>query len=162
MDEKQWLFTVRAQDKPGALTSVASVFSNRGISVDMILGAGPAAEPGCMPAPSGNIHIVFRATETKMRTLLRVVGRLSKVLSADVLPYDSDRLRQVALLRIEGDPPPAPDGVHIERHGDSVAVIGPTRRVEALIVQLREEKRLLDASWVVLPAGLAGDRPAQD
>ncbi|HUU10945.1 MAG TPA: hypothetical protein VM431_10465 [Phycisphaerae bacterium] len=101
--KKHWVFRVGVADRAGALTSIASAFSNRGISIETVVGHG-SAYPG---APGGAVVVTFWCTEAEKRQIVRVVERLSKVLSLEERPYESEALRKSALVRVSRrlDPP---------------------------------------------------------
>ena len=46
-EKKHWVFRVGVADRAGALTSIASAFSNRGISIETVVGHG-TAYPGAL------------------------------------------------------------------------------------------------------------------
>jgi len=95
-EKKHWVFRVGVADRAGALTSIASAFSNRGISIETVVGHG-TAYPG---APGGAVVVTFWCTEAEKEEIVRVVRRLSKVLSIQEHPYESERLRKSALVRV--------------------------------------------------------------
>ena len=102
-EKKHWVFRVGVADRAGALTSIASAFSNRGISIETVVGHG-AAYPG---AAGGAVVTTFWCTEAEKDEIVRVVGRLSKVTSLEEHPYESESLRKSALVRVTRrlDPP---------------------------------------------------------
>jgi len=93
-DKKHWVFRVGLADRAGALTSIASTFSNRGISIDTVVGHGAAY--GAMH--DGTLVVTFWCTEAEKDEIVRVVERLSKVTHLEEHPYDSQSLRKSALL----------------------------------------------------------------
>ena len=95
-EKKHWVFRVGVADRAGALTSIASAFSNRGISIETVMGHG-TAYPG---APGGAVVATFWCTEGEKDEIVRVVGRLSKVTSLEEHPYESESLRKSALVRV--------------------------------------------------------------
>ena len=94
-DKKHWVFRVGVADRAGALTSIASAFSNRGISIETVVGHG-TAYPG---APGGAVVTTFWCSEAEKDEIVRVVHRLSKVTSLEEHPYESESLRKSALVR---------------------------------------------------------------
>jgi len=94
--KKHWVFRVGVADRAGALTSIASAFSNRGISIETVVGHG-TAYPG---APGGSVIVTFWCTEEENDQIVRVVRRLSKVTSLEEHPYESESLRKSALVRV--------------------------------------------------------------
>ena len=95
-EKKHWVFRVGVADRAGALTSIASAFSNRGISIETVVGHG-AAFPG---ASGGAVVTTFWCTAAEKDQIVRVVGRLSKVVSLAEHPYESESLRKSALVRV--------------------------------------------------------------
>jgi len=93
---KHWVFRVCVADRAGALTSIASAFSNRGISIETVVGHGTAF-PGL---PGGAVVVTFWCTETEKDEIVRIVKRLSKVKSLEEHPYESEQLRKSALVRV--------------------------------------------------------------
>jgi len=102
-EKKHWVFRVGVADRAGALTSIASAFSNRGISIETVVGHG-TAYPG---APGGAVVATFWCSEAEKDEIVRVVGRLSKVTTLEEHPYESESLRKSALVRTTRrlDPP---------------------------------------------------------
>jgi len=95
-EKKHWVFRVGVADRAGALTSIASAFSNRGISIETVVGHG-SAYPG---AAGGAVVVTFWCSEKEKRRIVRVVERLSKVTSLEEHPYESEALRKSALVRV--------------------------------------------------------------
>lgn len=93
---RHWVFRVGVADRAGALTSIASAFSNRGISLETIVGHG-TPHPG---SDGGAIVATFWCTEQEKEAIVRVVGRLSKVTSLEEHPYESSLLRKSALVKV--------------------------------------------------------------
>ena len=95
-EKKHWVFRVGVADRAGALTSIASAFSNRGISIETVVGHG-SAYPG---AAGGAVVVTFWCCEREKREIVRVVERLSKVVSLEEHAYESEALRKSALVRV--------------------------------------------------------------
>jgi len=95
-EKKHWVFRVGVADRAGALTSIASAFSNRGISIETVVGHG-SAYPG---APGGAVVVTFWCSRDEKREIVRVVERLSKVVSLEEHAYESEALRKSALVRV--------------------------------------------------------------
>ena len=91
---KHWVFRVHLADRAGALTSIASAFSNRGISIDTVVGHGASHTT----RHDGTVVVTFWCTEEEKNSIVRVVRRLSKVTTLEEHPYDSQSLRKSALL----------------------------------------------------------------
>lgn len=93
-EKKHWVFRVGLADRAGALTSIASAFSNRGISIDTVVGHGAAYTT----RHDGTVVVTFWCTEAEKDEIVRVVKRLTKVTTLEEHPYDSETLRKSALL----------------------------------------------------------------
>ncbi|MBN1346273.1 MAG: ACT domain-containing protein [Phycisphaerae bacterium] len=91
-----WVFRAHVQDRAGALTSIASAFSNRGISIETVVGHGAEEQA----THDGTVVMTFRCTEEDKDMMVRVVRRLSKVTRLQEYPYDSHSLRKAALIRV--------------------------------------------------------------
>ncbi len=153
MPEQRWVFVIKAQDQPGALTAAAGVFSNRGVSLETILGSG-------MNSTSigvGRFVLSFQATERKKDMLLRVVERLSTVIQVDCYPYSSSVLRAIAVVRVSSatDINWEASDVQMEivsKDTDSQTMLltGGTPAVEQWVDTLRERNNLLDVAMSVM------------
>ncbi len=96
VEKKHWVFRVGVADRAGALTSIASAFSNRGISIDTVVGHG-APHPA---AHDGTVVVTFWCTEAEKDVIVRLVQRLSKVTYLQEHGYDSASLRKSALVHV--------------------------------------------------------------
>ena len=151
MVDQRWVFVVKAQDKPGALTAAASVFSNRGVSLDTILGSGMTP----VEAEGGRIVLSFCANEHRKDMLLRVLQRLSSILQVQAYPYSSPELRAIGVIRVDAKVDVSASEVQIEiisNQGDSksILVTGGPPAVETMIESLREQNALLDVVITVM------------
>lgn len=97
---QRWVFVVRVLDKPGMLTAAAAVFSNRGVSIEGILGSGI----GSTTIENGRLIINFRATAQKQSLLYRALERLPDVFRVDAYAYDDQRLRAIAIAKLSLGP----------------------------------------------------------
>lgn len=95
--KKHWVFRVHVADRAGALTSIASAFSNRGISIDTVVGHGHALTT----SRDGTVVVTFWCTESEKDAIFRIVRRLSKVLSLEEHAYDSEMLRKSAIIAVK-------------------------------------------------------------
>jgi len=93
-EDRRWVFRAHVVDRAGALTSIASAFSNEGISIDTVVGHGFEERAGV----DGSVVLTFRCTEQEKNILVRKVRRLSKVLQLEEHPYDSQSLRKSAII----------------------------------------------------------------
>jgi acetolactate synthase small subunit len=96
MANQRWIFVVRALDRPGSLTAAAAVFSNRGVSLEGILGSGIAPNT----AEDGRLIFSFRATEPKQALLKKALERLSSVFCVDAYAYEDEHLRAIAVAKL--------------------------------------------------------------
>ena len=161
MPDNRWLFAVTVRDRPGTLTAVASVFSNRGASIQMLLGSTLGAEPGA----DISLFFVFQASERRMNALLRATGRLENVTSITPHHYDSDALRAVAFVHVDprasagpGQLPAIADDEEVvfapvvcdEGH-ETWILMGHPGRLESCLARLRSAEALIDATITIIP-----------
>jgi hypothetical protein len=157
-DKKHWVIRAGIADRAGALTSIASAFSNRGISIETIVGHGTAF-PG---APGGAVVVTFWCSPQDKDEIVRVVRRLSKVLTLEEHPYESDTLRKSALVRTTRRLTPHDvAGVNAfltcELMGDrrgvwSYFLAGAPSELDPVLARFVEEKILTDVVFSVLSA----------
>jgi hypothetical protein len=151
-----WVFRVDVADRAGALTSIASAFSNRGISVETLVGHG-TPYPG---APGGAVVTTFWCTEAEKDAIVRVVARLSKVTRLEEYPYNSRALRTSALVRTSRPLRP-PDVVGQEAfltcepigRGDEeyrYFLAGSPSELDPVLLRLADQGVLLDIVYSVL------------
>lgn len=145
-----WLFIVRVQDKPGVLTRMASVFSNRGVSLDSITGHGALGNI------LGTLIITLRATEKKKNELERTLRRVNDITSVMVYDYNHAHLRKSSLVCLKAGFEEMKKkwidwqeetGLELVKsgEGDSVYLItGKPITVDALVEKLIKEELLLD------------------
>jgi acetolactate synthase small subunit len=93
-EKHHWVFRVHVVDRAGALTSIASAFSNEGISIDTVVGHGIEEKA----AVEGSVVLTFYCSKNKKDVMVRKVQRLSKVIGIEERPYDSQRLRKSVVL----------------------------------------------------------------
>jgi len=94
-DVLHWVFRAHVVDRAGALTSIASAFSNEGISIDTVVGHGLEERVGV----DGSVVLTFCCTEREKDIMVRKVRRLSKVTQLEEHGYDSQHLRKSAIIR---------------------------------------------------------------
>jgi len=94
-EHRHWVFRAHVLDRAGALTSIASAFSNRGINIDTVVGHGAEEQA----THDGTVVVTFRCDEEEKNRMVRVIGRLSKVTRLEEHPYDSHNLRKAAIIR---------------------------------------------------------------
>ena len=95
MAKRHWVFRAHVVDRAGALTSIASAFSNEGISIDTVVGHGTEKTAGV----DGSVVLICYCDEEEMDRMVRKVRRLSKVIALERHPYESQSLRKSALVR---------------------------------------------------------------
>jgi acetolactate synthase small subunit len=141
------VFVVKALDKPGTLTAAASVFSNRGVSLEGILGSGIAP----MTAEDGRLIFSFRATKRKQELLYRALTRLSKIFQVDAYEYEDERLRAIAVAKLvpQAAITAMTEAVHVETIAQTeteqvMLLTGQTVAVDAAIAQFRQHQQLKD------------------
>lgn len=89
-----WVFRARVLDRSGALTGIASAFSNEGISIKTVVGHGFEEKAGI----DGNVVVTFSCSRAAKDVLARKIRRLKKVIELEEHPYESDRLRKSAII----------------------------------------------------------------
>jgi hypothetical protein len=153
---KRWLFRTTVVNKAGAMTSIASTFSNHGISIDSIVGHGAEETPG----DSGTVLVTCRCSDPEKEVLSREIKRLSKVLQLEEHVYREDYLRKGAMLLIK----PGTDISHLigangavnwelikdEIIGHTYFLSGPPYLVDPIIDELLADGLLLDIVYAVI------------
>ena len=155
-DKKHWVFRVGLADRAGALTSIASAFSNRGISIDTVVGHGAAYGA----SHDGTLAVTFWCTEAEKDEIVRVVQRLSKVTHLEEHPYDSQSLRKSALLRATRRLTPRDvagretfltlEPMKEERDSYTYFIAGPPSEFDPIVSRLAEEGILSDIIYSVV------------
>lgn len=92
--KRHWVFRAHVLDRAGALTSIASAFSNEGISIDTVVGHGIETHAGV----DGSVVMTFWCNEREKDIMVRKVRRLSKVTGLEEHPYESQNLRKSAII----------------------------------------------------------------
>ena len=90
----QWIFRAHVLDRAGALTSIASAFSNEGVSIDTVVGHGFEERAGV----DGSVVLTFCCTRDEKDKMVRKVRRLGKVIELEEHSYDSEHLRKSAVV----------------------------------------------------------------
>lgn len=144
---QRWVFVVRAMNKPGTLTAAAAVFSNRGVSLEGILGSGidTASEE------EGRMLFSFRATQQKQDLLKRSLERLPNIFQVAAYPYEDPRLRAIAVAKLAPDARISHDSEDLyvetisrEETSSLLLLSGSTMAVEDAITHFREQQQLKD------------------
>lgn len=92
-----WVFRAHVVDRAGALTSIASAFSNEGLSIKTVVGHGIEEQAGV----DGSVVVTCFCTEEEKNIIVRKVKRLSKVIDLEEHLYESQNLRKSALILAE-------------------------------------------------------------
>jgi len=92
--KRRWVFRAHVVDRAGALTSIASAFSNEGISIDTVVGHGIEARAGV----DGSVVMTCWCNEQEKDIMVRKVRRLSKVTGLEEHLYESQNLRKSAII----------------------------------------------------------------
>ena len=93
-ETSHWVFRAHVMDRAGALTSIASAFSNEGISIDTVVGHGFEERAGV----DGSVVITFCCTEEEKDIMVRKIKRLTKVIRLEEHRYDSQKLRKSVII----------------------------------------------------------------
>lgn len=149
MAERRWVFVVRCLDQSGVLSAVASVFGNRGVSLEAILGSGIAASRQDGSREDGRLILSFRATERRQEMLRRVLERLSSILQVEAYAYDDPQLRSIAVVKLRRLEQVDLSSVLAETisqtaEAQTLLLTGPTGAMEAIVQQLRQQDLLID------------------
>jgi acetolactate synthase small subunit len=95
-DQKShWVFRAHIMDRSGSLTSVASAFSNEGISISSIVAHGIREAGGA----GGSVVLTFFCSEKEKDVMACRVKRLSKVIALEEKLYDSEALRKSIIIK---------------------------------------------------------------
>ena len=141
------MFVVRALNRPGTLTAAAAVFSNRGISLEGILGSGidTATEE------DGRLLFSFRATEPKQALLKRSLQRLPSISQVDAYGYDDPTLRAIAIAKLNAnitvaslDPTLHTEMITQCATSCLLLIAGNIAAVESAIAHFRSQQQLQD------------------
>ncbi len=93
-NRSHWLFRAHVIDRAGALTSIASAFSNEGVSIDTVVGHGFEERAGV----DGSVVLTFYCSEQEKDVMVRKVKRLSKVIGLEEHSYESQNLRKSVVI----------------------------------------------------------------
>ena len=150
---RDWVMLLKVENRPGALTAIATAFSNRGISVPVILGSGVESNDGV----GNNILLSFRSTERKRRTMERTLGRMKRVREVHVFSWDDERIRSLAVLQLSPSPRLAnlPGGlfaetISLDDESRTTLLVGRPSQVESAVEDLREAGELRDLVQALL------------
>ena len=91
---KKWAFIISAADRPGVMTSVASVFTGRGLQVEAIMGNG--GRPG-----NAELTVIFEALESRKDSMFKLIGRLENVHHVEAHDCSSDTLLRCVSVKVD-------------------------------------------------------------
>lgn len=148
---QRWMFVVCALNQPGTLTAAATVFSNRGVSLEGFLGSGIDSST----VENGRLLFSFRATPEKQALLKRSLERLPNISKVEAYEYEDDRLRAIAVAKLLPDTQLTDSdtnrdkGLHTEivtRTDEALLLLlsGRTVAVESAIAHFRQKQQLED------------------
>jgi len=154
--QHRWLFRAIVVNKVGAMTSIASAFSNRGISIDSIVAHGSEGTPG----ERGTVVITFRCTAPEKERVRREIERLSKVIRLEEHVYLQDYLRKGVVLLVKPDPRAARmiesntsvtwDLIKDESIGRTYFIAGAPNQVDPLIDDLLAADLAVDIVYAIV------------
>jgi acetolactate synthase small subunit len=96
-ENRHWVFRAHVVDRAGALTSIASSFSNEGINIETVVGHGTEEYAHI----EGSVLITFTGSEKERDIMARKIKRLSKVIGLEEHSYDSKKLRKSVLIKTD-------------------------------------------------------------
>lgn len=154
-DERHWFFRIWVYDRAGALTSIASAFSNRGISLDSVVGHGADKAAGC----DGTVLVTFTCSEDEKDAIKRVVKRLSKIKRVEEHRYLADYLRKTVVVKVSRKLRPldvAGENAFLtceEMHHDSTGwtyfLGGSPSQLDPILRKLERDSLLLDQVFAI-------------
>ena len=131
------VLAIGLEDRPGAVHSVAEVFSGRGLQMEAFHGTADRLNPD----GHARALILFRASSDRADLVTRVLRRLSSVRRAELLGMDDPRLVQSVLIRDEGRELPA--GIRLVDLGHDVALAaGAPKAMQAWLDSATPPQRL--------------------
>ena len=93
-EKHHWVFRAHVVDRAGALTSIASAFSNEGINIGTVVGHGVVEQANV----EGSVVLTFFCSKKQKDVMVRKIQRLSKVIALEERPYDSRSLRKSVIM----------------------------------------------------------------
>jgi len=154
-EKRHWVFRAHIVDRSGAVTSIASAFSNEGISIDTLV-AHKSEEQTHM---AGSIVLTLYCTEEEKDIMVRKVKRLSKVKKLYEHPYESKSLRKSATVRatrkfvptdVAGDESFLTCEFIKEDHGFVYFLAGSPRELDQVLDRLGEADVIKDVVYSVI------------
>jgi uncharacterized protein YlbG (UPF0298 family) len=155
-ESSHWVFRAFVVDRAGALTSIASAFSNEGVSIDTVVGHGSEALAGT----DGSVVLTFYCSQEEKERMVRKIRRLSKVKRLDEHPYESQSLRKAVLIVTSRELKPrdvvgeaaflTSELVHADGFGWRYLLAGSPRDLDPVLNRLESEKVVKDIIYSVL------------
>ena len=156
---QRWVFVIKVLNQPGTLSASAAVFSNRGVSLEGILGSGIHGDK----VEDGRILFCFWATAEKKALLQRSLERLPSIRHVAAYLYEDERIRAIAVVKLS----PAADWQSVvadfeataqprieemEKHAEYTLLLlnGGPKEVRAAVDHFREHQTLLDVLMSVI------------
>jgi len=143
-------------DRSGALTSIASAFSNEGVSIDTVVGHGSEKLAGT----DGSVVLTFFCSLEEKERMVRKVRRLSKVKRLEEHPYDSQSLRKAAMIVTNRKLKPCDvvgentfltsELVQTDSHGWRYLLAASPRDLDPVLKRLESDKVITDIIYSVL------------
>jgi len=153
--KQHWFFRIWVRDRAGALTSIASAFSNRGISIESVVGHGADPTAGC----DGTVLVAFTCHKGDKDAMMRVIDRLSKVDKVEEHPYLGDYLRKTAVVKTRRELGPRDlatdtkfltcEAMHNDSTGWTYFLGGPPNELDPILHELKEARVLLDQVYSI-------------
>ena len=88
-----WILKASVMDRSGALTSIASAFSNQSINLDAAMGFGALIDS----SNHGSVVVAFHGTEEQKDIMVRRIQRLQKVTKVQWIKDTDEDLNQALL-----------------------------------------------------------------
>lgn len=155
-DRRHWVFRAHVYDRAGALTSIASAFSNEGISIDTVVGHGLEERAGI----DGSVVMTFRCSEKEKDIMVRKIRRLSKVKSLEEHSYESQSLRKSAIIRTVRKLTPrdvagensflTSELVHSGPEGHTFLLAGSPSELDPILISLEMEGVVTDLVYSII------------
>ena len=152
---QHWFFRIWVYDRAGALTSIASAFSNRGISIDSVVGHGSDKSAGF----AGTVLITFTCNVTEKQAIKRVVGRLSKIEKVEEHPYLGDHLRKTIVIKTSRKLAPIDvagetsfvtcELMHNDSTGWTYFLGGSPAEIDPILLRIKKSRILLDQVYSI-------------
>ena len=155
-EQSHWVFRAHVMDRAGALTSIASAFSNEGVSIDTVVGHGFVERAGV----DGSVVLTFYCSEAEKDIMVRKVKRLSKVTDLEEHPYESQSLRKSVIVRTDRELKPqdvvgenaflTSELVKQDIHGWTYLLAGSPSDLDPVLERLEVDHVIKDIVYAVL------------